>query len=85
MKRKILVWLKKPFLLVFWFFKRMACRLPLAGKKLMKRRKKIYETHINDLIKFKDKSPLDMVSAPPWSRWIYGGGGVLGKYLSSTI
>jgi len=85
MKRKILVWLKKPFLLVFWFFKRIACRLPLAGKKLMKRRKKIYETHINDLIKFKDKSPLDMVSAPPWSLSISGSVLVLGKYLSSTI
>jgi len=85
MKRKILAWLKRPFLLVFWFFKRMICRLPLAGKKLMRRRKKIYETHINDLIKFKDKSPLDIVSVPPWKLKVSGACLILGKYVSSQV
>ena len=85
MKRKILVWLKRPFLLVFWFFKRMICRLSPVGKKLMKRRKKIYETHINDLIKFKDKSPLDIVSVPPWKLKVSGACLVLSKYVSSQV
>jgi proteasome lid subunit RPN8/RPN11 len=52
---------------------------------MIRLRKKIYKTHINDLIKFKDKSPLDMVSAPPWMLMVSGACLVLGKYVSSQI
>ena len=85
MKRRILVWLKRPLLLVYWFFERIASRLSLIGKRMIRLRKKIYETHINDLIKFKDKSPLDTVSAPPWVLSVSGTCLVLSKYVSFQV
>ncbi len=85
MKRKVLVWLKRPFLLVFWFLKRMICRLQPAGKKLVRRRKRIYETHIEKLLKFQNSSPFNQISAPPWKLKVSGACLVLGKYVSSQV
>jgi proteasome lid subunit RPN8/RPN11 len=82
MRRKILVWIKRPFLLVFWFFKRIACHIPLIGKKLMRKSKKVYETHISELLKFKNESPLNHLASPPWYLRISGTCLVLSKYLS---
>ena len=85
MKRKVLVWLERPFLLVFWFFKRMICRLQPVGKKLVRRRKRIYETHIEKLLKFCDSSPFNQISAPPWKLKVSGACLVLGKYVTTQI
>jgi proteasome lid subunit RPN8/RPN11 len=85
MKRKFFKSLKKTFLLLFWFFKRVTCTLPLIGKKLMRKRKKVYETYIEHLLKFRNDSPLNLISTPPWSLKVSGACLVLGKYLSSNI
>ena len=85
MKRKIFVLLKRPFILIFWFFKRIASRLQYLGYRISRKRKKVYETHIQELLKFKDNSPLNHLSLPPWSLHIAGACLVLGKYVSSQI
>jgi len=85
MKRKILVWLKRPFLLVSWFFKRILSRLHLFGEKLARTRKKIYETHVSKLIKFNNESPFNQISSPPWKLKVSGACLVLSKYVSSQI
>jgi len=77
--------LKFPFLLVFWFFKRIGVGLKLVGHKISRRRKKVYETHIQDLLKFRVDSPLNHLSVPPWSLQITGACVVLTKYVSSTL
>lgn len=85
MKRKILAWLKRPFVLLYWALKRTILYPFHWMKGLKRKRKKIYETHINDLTKFKDKSPLDIVSVPPWKLKVSGACLVLSKYVSSQI
>ena len=85
MKKKILAWLNKPFLLVFWFFQRIAKRIPIASKNLVKKRKKIYETHIEQLLKFREDSPFNQISTPPWKLKVSGACLVLTKYVSSQI
>jgi proteasome lid subunit RPN8/RPN11 len=85
MKPEDPAWLKRLFLLVFWFFKRIACRIPLVGKKLIRNRQRIFETYIDQLLMFRDESPLDMVSAPPWSLSVSGACLVLGKYVSLQV
>jgi proteasome lid subunit RPN8/RPN11 len=85
MKKKILTWLKKPFLLLYWFLKRVACRIPLAGKNLMKKRKRIYETNIEQLLKYRKDSPFNQISTPPWTLKVSGACLVLSKYVSSQI
>ena len=77
--------IKIPFLLVFWFFKRIGVRLKLIGHKISRKRKKVYETHIQDLLKFRVDSPLNHLSVPPWSLQISGACVVLTKYVSSTL
>ena len=85
MKRKILVWLKRPFLLVYWFFKRMASRLSLIGERVTRLRKKIYETHVAELLKSSNESPLNRMAVPPYKMKISGTCLVLSKYLSLSI
>lgn len=82
---KILFWLKKPFLLLFWLIKRTLFRIPLIGKSLARRRKRVYETHISDLLRFKNESPFNQVSSPPWQLKISGSCLILGKYVSTQI
>lgn len=85
MKRRILVWLKRPFLLAYWFFKRMVLWLPLTGKKLSRKRKKIYETHVEKPLKFSSESPYSHIASPPFTLKISGSCLVLSKYLALTI
>jgi len=85
MKINIFNWLKRPFVLLYWALKRIILYPFHWVKRLKRKRKKIYETHIYDLIKFKDKSPLDMVSSPPWKISVTGICLVLGKYVTTQI
>ncbi len=85
MIKNILTLLKRSFLLIFWFFKRIICQIPHVRKKLMRKRKRIYETRIEQLLKFSNESPFNQISAPPWKIKVTGACLVLGKYLSSTI
>ena len=82
MKRKILTLLKRPFLLVFWFFKRLVSHIPIVGKKLMRKRIKIYETYVEQLSEYRDESPLNCIEVPPFKIKISGACLVLSKYLS---
>jgi len=85
MKIKILTLLKRPFLIVFWFFKRIVCHIPIVGKKLMRKRVRIYETHVEQLLKYSNESPLNCIDAPPFKIKISGACLVLSKYLSLLI
>jgi len=82
---KILAWLKRPFLLMSWSIKRSLFRLSQLGKSLTRRRKTVYETHISDLLRFKNESPFNIVSSPPWQLRIAGPCMVLGKYVTTQI
>ncbi|MCU0849742.1 MAG: Mov34/MPN/PAD-1 family protein [Candidatus Thermoplasmatota archaeon] len=83
--KKILVWLKKPFLLFVWSIKRLFVRTSQMGKSLLRRRKTIYETHISDMLRFKNITPYNDISAPPWKIKVSGTYLVLGKYVSTQI
>jgi len=85
MKRRILAWMKRPFLLVSWFFKRILSRLHLFGEKLARTRKKIYETHVSNPIEFNNESPFNKISSPPWKLIVSGASLILGKYVSSQV
>ncbi len=77
--------LKIPFLLVFWFFKRMAARFRYIAYRISRKRKKVYETHIQDLLKFRDDSPFYQIATPPFTIRVSAACVVLGKYVSSTL
>lgn len=77
--------IKIPFLIVFCFFKRNTGRLKYIGYRLSRKRKKVYETHIEQLLKFKDESPLNKMTVPPWILRVSGSVLILGKYVSSQI
>ena len=77
--------LKIPFLLVFWFFKRNFAQLRYIGYRLSRKRKKVYETYFEHLLKYKDESPLNIMTVPPWILRVSGSVLVLGKYVSSQI
>lgn len=85
MKRKILVLVKRPFLLPYWFLKRIVLWFPQTGKKLYRRRKKIYEAHIEKPPKFGNESPYNYVASPPFTLKLSGACLVLSKYLALTI
>lgn len=85
MRQKIFLWLKRPFQLIYWFFKGNLYHIPIAGKNLMKKRKTVYETRIEHLFNFRNESPLNQISSPPWKMSVSGACLVLGKYVSSQI
>jgi len=85
MKRKILVLVKRPFLLVWWFLKRIVLWFPQTGKKLARKRKKIYETHVEKPLKFGKKSPYGYVASPPYTLKLSGAALVLSKFLALTV
>lgn len=85
MKRNVFVWLKRLFLSVYWFFERMLYGISDYGRQIIRRKKRIYATDITKLLEFKDKSPLDQISAPPWNIRISGTCLILGKYVTTQI
>ena len=85
MRRLKLGKFKIPFHLMFWFFKRIAARLRYIVYRISRKRKKVYETHIEELLKFKSDSPFNQISSPPWKLKVSGACLVLGKYVSSQI
>ena len=77
--------LKKPFLLVYWFLKRIVYHIFPIWRKILRKRKKVYETHIEQLLNLQDSSPFNQISSPPWEMKVSGACLVLGKYVSSQI